>query len=83
MSALTRHQLLNSAGVAAAAAALPTLPLADSRDEASQERLDFLEDPFRLYRCHAILNCTATCPKGLNPARAIASIKKALLLRTL
>ena len=57
--------------------------LADSRDEAPGERLNELQDPFRLYRCHAILNCTATCPKGLNPARAIASIKKALLLRTL
>ena len=46
--------------------------LADSRDEASGERLDALEDPFKLYRCHTIMNCTKTCPKGLNPAKAIA-----------
>src|SRR3546814_11258128 len=44
---------------------------ADSRDEATGERLDQLEDPFRLYRCHTIMNCTKTCPKGLNPAKAI------------
>lgn len=50
--------------------------LIDSRDEATGERLDDLEDPFRLYRCHTIMNCTNTCPKGLNPAKAIASIKK-------
>ena len=50
--------------------------LADSRDEAKGERLDQLEDPFRLYRCHTIMNCTKTCPKGLNPAKAIAEIKK-------
>jgi succinate dehydrogenase / fumarate reductase iron-sulfur subunit len=50
--------------------------LADSRDDATGERLDNLEDPFRLYRCHTILNCTRTCPKGLNPGKAIASIKK-------
>jgi len=56
--------------------------LADSRDEAAGERLDALEDPFRLYRCHTILNCTKTCPKGLNPAKAIAEIKKQLLART-
>jgi len=55
--------------------------LADSRDEATGERLDDLEDPFRLYRCHTIMNCTRTCPKGLNPARAIAEIKKMLLAR--
>ena len=48
----------------------------DSRDEASGERLDNLEDPFRLYRCHTILNCAKACPKGLNPAKAIAEIKK-------
>ena len=39
------------------------------------ERLDQLEDPFKLYRCHTIMNCTQTCPKGLNPAKAIADIK--------
>jgi succinate dehydrogenase / fumarate reductase iron-sulfur subunit len=55
--------------------------LADSRDEATGERLDNLEDPFRLYRCHTILNCTRTCPKGLNPGKAIASIKKMLVER--
>ena len=44
--------------------------IADSRDEATGERLDFLEDPFRLYRCHTIMNCARTCPKGLNPAAA-------------
>jgi succinate dehydrogenase / fumarate reductase iron-sulfur subunit len=53
----------------------------DSRDEASGERLDELEDPFRLYRCHTIMNCTDVCPKDLNPARAIAEIKKMLLER--
>ncbi len=55
--------------------------LADSRDESSGERLDDLNDPFRLYRCHTIMNCTQTCPKGLNPAKAIAEIKKMLMAR--
>jgi len=55
--------------------------LADTRDEASGERLDDLEDPFRLYRCHTIMNCTKTCPKGLNPAKAIAETKKLLMTR--
>ncbi len=55
--------------------------IADSRDEAAGERLDALEDPFRLYRCHTIMNCTATCPKSLNPAKAIAEIKKDLVAR--
>ena len=55
--------------------------LADSRDEATGTRLDALEDPFRLYRCHTIMNCTRTCPKGLNPALAIAEIKKLMLVR--
>jgi len=55
--------------------------LADSRDEATGERLDDLEDPFRLYRCHTILNCTRTCPKGLNPGKAIAEIKKMIVER--
>lgn len=55
--------------------------LADSRDEATGERLDQLEDPFRLYRCHTIMNCTNTCPKHLNPAKAIAEIKKMMLAR--
>jgi succinate dehydrogenase / fumarate reductase iron-sulfur subunit len=47
------------------------------------ERLDNLEDPFRLYRCHTIMNCTKTCPKSLNPAKAIAEIKKMLVERTI
>jgi succinate dehydrogenase / fumarate reductase iron-sulfur subunit len=55
--------------------------LADTRDEAAGERLDQLEDPFRLYRCHTIMNCTNTCPKGLNPAKAIAEIKKLMVAR--
>ncbi|WP_011582556.1 MULTISPECIES: succinate dehydrogenase iron-sulfur subunit [Chelativorans] len=55
--------------------------LIDSRDEATGERLDKLEDPFRLYRCHTIMNCTQTCPKGLNPAKAIAEIKKMMVER--
>ncbi len=55
--------------------------IADSRDEATGSRLDALEDPFRLYRCHTIMNCTRTCPKGLNPAKAIAEIKKLMVLR--
>ncbi|WP_038035728.1 succinate dehydrogenase iron-sulfur subunit [Thermopetrobacter sp. TC1] len=57
--------------------------ISDSRDEATGERLDALDDPFRLYRCHTILNCARVCPKGLNPARAIAMIKKTLAERTL
>ena len=57
--------------------------LADSRDEARGERLDQLEDPFRLYRCHTIMNCTKTCPKHLNPAKAIAEIKKLMVERTI
>lgn len=55
--------------------------LVDSRDEFTSERLDNLEDPFRLYRCHTILNCTRTCPKGLNPGQAIAGIKKMVIER--
>ncbi len=57
--------------------------LSDSRDEATGERLDQIEDPFRLYRCHTILNCANTCPKGLNPAKAIAEIKKMMIARQL
>jgi succinate dehydrogenase / fumarate reductase iron-sulfur subunit len=57
--------------------------IVDSRDEATGERLDNLEDPFRLYRCHTIMNCANTCPKGLNPAKAIAEIKKSLVVRQL
>ncbi len=55
--------------------------IADSRDESTNKRLAALEDPFRLYRCHTILNCTNTCPKGLNPAKAIAEIKKLISTR--
>ncbi len=55
--------------------------LADSRDGATAERLDELEDPFRLYRCHTIMNCANVCPKGLNPAKAIAETKKLLVER--
>jgi len=55
--------------------------LIDSRDEATGERLDKLEDPFRLYRCHTIMNCTKTCPKGLQPAKAIALTKNMLVER--
>ncbi len=53
----------------------------DSRDEDTGTRLDELEDPFKLYRCHTIMNCARTCPKGLNPAKAIGEIKKLILQR--
>ena len=55
--------------------------IADTRDEATGERLDALEDPFKLYRCHTILNCAQVCPKGLNPSKAIAEVKKLLVER--
>ena len=55
--------------------------ISDSRDEATGKRLDQLEDPFRLYRCHTIMNCAQTCPKGLNPAKAISEIKKLMVKR--
>jgi succinate dehydrogenase / fumarate reductase iron-sulfur subunit len=55
--------------------------IVDSRDEFTGERLDDLEDPFRLYRCHTIMNCAKVCPKGLNPAKAIGEIKKLLVER--
>jgi succinate dehydrogenase / fumarate reductase iron-sulfur subunit len=55
--------------------------IVDSRDEAAGERLDELEDPFKLYRCHTIMNCTKVCPKGLNPAKAIAETKKLMVQR--
>lgn len=57
--------------------------LIDTRDEATGDRLDNLEDPFRLYRCHTIMNCAQVCPKGLNPAKAIASIKTMMVERVL
>jgi succinate dehydrogenase / fumarate reductase iron-sulfur subunit len=55
--------------------------IADSRDEHAGERLDALDESFRLYRCHTIMNCTSTCPKGLNPAKAIGEIKKQVVQR--
>ena len=55
--------------------------IVDTRDEATGDRLDALEDPFRLYRCHTIMNCTEACPKDLNPAKAIAEIKKKIASR--
>jgi succinate dehydrogenase / fumarate reductase iron-sulfur subunit len=57
--------------------------IVDSRDEAQGERLDQLEDPFRLFRCHTIMNCTEACPKDLNPAKAIGEIKQLLAQRRL
>lgn len=57
--------------------------IADSRDDYTGERLDDLEDPFKLYRCHTIMNCTKTCPKGLNPAKAIGAIKQQIADRVL
>ncbi len=53
----------------------------DSRDEATGKRLDELDDPFRVFRCHTIMNCTNTCPKSLNPGKAIGEIKEALFKR--
>jgi succinate dehydrogenase / fumarate reductase iron-sulfur subunit len=55
--------------------------IVDSRDEDTGARLDELEDPFKLYRCHTIMNCAKVCPKGLNPAKAIAEIKKLMVAR--
>ncbi|MEE2527310.1 succinate dehydrogenase iron-sulfur subunit [Hyphobacterium sp. HN65] len=55
--------------------------ISDSRDEMTGERLDALEDPFKLYRCHTIMNCAQVCPKGLNPAEAIAGIKQLMVER--
>ena len=55
--------------------------IADTRDTKTKERLDSLDGPFSLYRCHTIMNCTKTCPKGLNPAKAIGNIKKHMIKR--
>ncbi len=55
--------------------------IADSRDQATNERLDDLEDPYRLFRCHTIMNCVDVCPKGLNPTRAIGKIKELMVRR--
>jgi succinate dehydrogenase / fumarate reductase iron-sulfur subunit len=57
--------------------------LADSRDQATEERLNALEGPFRLFRCHTIMNCVEVCPKGLNPTRAIGQIKELMVKRAL
>ena len=56
--------------------------IADSRDQATAARLDDLEDPYRLFRCHTIMNCTDVCPKGLNPALAIGKIKTMMVKRS-
>ena len=55
--------------------------IADSRDDATDERLEELNDSFKLYRCHTIMNCAKTCPKGLNPAKAISEIKKLIVTK--
>jgi succinate dehydrogenase / fumarate reductase, iron-sulfur subunit len=55
--------------------------IADSRDQVTGERLDDLEDPYKLFRCHTIMNCTEVCPKGLNPTKAIGHIKELLVKR--
>ena len=55
--------------------------IADSRDQATEERLDDLEDAFSLYRCHGIMNCVSVCPKDLNPTEAISNIRKKLIRR--
>ena len=55
--------------------------IVDSRDESTGERLDALEDPFRLYRCHTIMNCVDVCPKNLNPTKAIGKIKEIMVRR--
>lgn len=57
--------------------------IVDTRDEATAERLDNLEDPYRLFRCHTIMNCTDVCPKGLNPSHAIGKIKELLVRRSI
>lgn len=56
--------------------------LADSRDQAEDERLEALEGPYRLFRCHTIMNCVDVCPKGLNPTRAIGRIKQLMIKRS-
>jgi len=53
--------------------------LSDSRDQAAEERLDGLEDAYKLFRCHTIMNCVQACPKGLNPTKAIGDIKKMMV----
>ena len=56
--------------------------IADSRDHDTEGRLDNLEDPYRLFRCHTIMNCVDVCPKGLNPTKAIGKIKEMMVLRS-
>ena len=56
--------------------------LADSRDQATEERLAGLDGPFKLFRCHTIMNCVEVCPKGLNPTRAIGRIKELMVKRS-
>ena len=55
----------------------------DSRDQATEERLQALDDPFKLFRCHTIMNCVQVCPKGLNPAKAIGDIKKMMVKKSM
>src|SRR6218665_2659721 len=57
--------------------------IADSRDDATGERLDDLQDPYRLFRCHTIMNCVDVCPKGLNPTKAIGKIKELMVRRAI
>jgi len=57
--------------------------LADTRDQATDERLAALDGPFKLFRCHTIMNCVEVCPKGLNPTKAIANIKDLMVKRSL
>ena len=57
--------------------------IGDSRDQATEERLQSLDDPFKLFRCHTIMNCVQVCPKGLNPAKAIEDIKKMMVKKSM
>ncbi len=57
--------------------------IGDSRDQATEERLEALDDPFKLFRCHTIMNCVQVCPKGLNPTKAIGDIKKMMVKKSL
>jgi len=57
--------------------------LADSRDQATDERLAYLDGPFKLFRCHTIMNCVEVCPKGLNPTQAIGHIKELMVKRSI
>ena len=54
----------------------------DSRDQATDERLDAMEDPYKLFRCHTIMNCVDVCPKGLNPTKAVGEVKQMMLKRS-